>query len=218
MSQPFQFPDPVYAIADDGGVNHHTSIELADAVLAAGVRLLQLRVKKQSTRSFVELAREIKARADRAGASLIVNDRADIARLIDAAGVHVGREDLSPSDARAIVGERRVVGVSTHSVTQARAAQRSGGINYIAFGPVYSTVSKEGADTARGVQELHEVRQVCALPLVAIGGINIHNLSSVMATGVDAVAVIAAIAQDNNPTAAARALVTQAYSLRRETR
>ena len=203
----FRFPNPVYPIVDAGGAPRRTHLELAEAVLAAGVPFLQLRVKDASTRAFVEVARAVKAAADRAGAMLIVNDRADVAHLVDAAGVHLGQTDLPPSAARAILGPEKIVGFSTHSTAQAEAALREAAIDYLAFGPVFPTRSKENPDPVQGVEVLRTVRGLCPLPLVAIGGIDGESLSAVLATGADAAAMIGAIAGAPDPTAATRRLL-----------
>jgi thiamine-phosphate pyrophosphorylase len=205
--QGFRFPNPVYPIVDAGGAAGRTHLELADAVLAAGAPLLQLRVKGASTRAFVEIARAVKAAADRAGAMLIVNDRADVAHLVDAAGVHLGQTDLPPSAARAILGPQKIVGFSTHSTAQAEAALQEAAIDYLAFGPVFPTRSKENPDPVQGVEVLRAVRGLCRLPLVAIGGIDGESLPAVLAAGADAAAVIGAIAGATDPTAATRRLL-----------
>jgi thiamine-phosphate pyrophosphorylase len=200
----FAFSDPLYPIADAAG--GRDVVALAEAILAGGATLLQLRAKDVATAELVALAREIKRRADAAGALLIVNDRADVARLVDAAGVHLGQDDLPPAAARAILGANALIGLSTHSPDQAAAAVRRGAIDYLAFGPIYPTASKRAADPAQGLGALAAVRARCRLPLVAIGGIDASNVAAVLAAGADAVAVIGAIAGAADPAAALRAL------------
>jgi len=122
----FAFPDPLYPIAD--AVAGRDMLSLVEAVVAGGARLVQLRAKDMPSGELVELARAVKLCAERAGARLIVNDRADVARLVGAAGVHLGQQDLPPDAARAIVGPDAVVGLSTHNAAQLDAALRAGGI------------------------------------------------------------------------------------------
>src|SRR5512147_2382596 len=117
---PFAFPDPLYPIADAGP--GRDVVALAEAMLAGGARLLQLRAKDAPSGELVRLARAVKTRAAAAGALLIINDRADVAALVDADGVHLGQDDLPPAAARALLGPRKIIGFSTHTPAQAAAA------------------------------------------------------------------------------------------------
>jgi thiamine-phosphate pyrophosphorylase len=199
----FTFPDALYPIADAGSCRD--VVALAEAILAGGARLLQLRAKDASTRELVALARAVQARAVRAGALLILNDRADVARLVGT-GVHLGQDDLPPAAARAILGPDAVIGVSTHNLAQLDAAVEAGAADYLAFGPIFATRSKANPDPALGLAELAAARARCPLPLVAIGGITAASIRAVRAAGADAVAVIGAIASAADPTAATRQL------------
>src|SRR5512143_335944 len=120
----FLFPSRVYPIVDTLNDPRRSHVELAGAVLAAGVPFLQLRVKGESTGRFVETAREVKALADQHRALLMINDRADIAKLVDAAGVHLGQDDLPVAAARQILGPDKLIGLSTHNLAQAETAAR----------------------------------------------------------------------------------------------
>ena len=168
-------------------------LALLDVWLGAGVRLVQLRAKAMAGGPLLELARAAAARTSAAGAVLIVNDRADVARLARAGGVHVGQSDLEPRDARRIVGEAAWVGVSTHSAAQAQAVSREK-IDYLAVGPVFATRTKGGsadepiglAGVRQGVAAAHEA----GLPVVAIGGITLDLAPGVIAAGASSVAVI----------------------------
>ena len=206
----FRFPGPLYPIVDTTAAPGRSAIELAEAMLAAGICLLQLRVKEAPTRIFVELARAVKSATDRYNAQLIINDRTDIASIVNAAGVHLGQEDLPPGAARQFLGTNKVIGQSTHNVAQAEAALRMGGVDYLAFGPIFPTQNKDRPDPVQGIAGLQRIRQICSLPLVAIGGITSATLAQVMHAGVDAVAVIGAIAQADDPGAATRALLQSA--------
>ena len=189
----FAFPNRLYPIVDTLGEPARSYVELARAILAGGAPLLQLRVKDQPTRRFVEIAREVKALADRGNAQLIINDRTDIAKLVDAAGVHLGQQDLPTAAAREILGPGKVIGVSTHNLAQAEAAVREGIADYIGFGPIYPTTSKDRPDPVQGLEGLRAVRRHVALPIVAIGGITTTTLPEVLAAGADAVAMISEI-------------------------
>jgi thiamine-phosphate pyrophosphorylase len=189
----FSFPSRLYPIVDTLNDPRRSYVELAHAILSAGAPLLQLRVKNTPTGRFVEIAREVKALADRHGAQLIVNDRPDIAKLVDAAGVHLGQEDLPVAAARQVLGPDKIVGFSTHSLAQAEAAARAGIADYIGFGPIYPTSSKERPDPVQGIDGLRQIRARVALPIVAIGGITAATMPAVLAVGADAVAMIGEI-------------------------
>lgn len=167
--------------------------DVFDAWLDAGVRLIQLRAKSLPSGAMLDLADALAVQARAAGATFIVNDRADVARLSGADGVHVGQTDLAPADARAVVGDAAVVGVSTHNDEQARRAV-SEAVNYVAIGPVFSTSSKERPDPVVGLDGVRRARAIVSdaagLPLVAIGGITLERATSVIEAGADSVAVI----------------------------
>jgi len=141
---------------------------------------------------------------------LIVNDRVDVAALVGAAGVHLGQEDLPAAAARAQLGPRAIIGLSTHDPVQLDAAVREGIADYLAYGPVFVTTSKARPDPTQGLAALAAARRRCPHPLVAIGGIDGDRLADVLATGADAVAVIAAIARAGDPEAATRTLLAAA--------
>jgi thiamine-phosphate pyrophosphorylase len=217
----FRFPDRLYPIVSLAPVASParatrkrspdpTLLELAEAVLAAGPRLIQLRAKGLPTGELVDLARRIKALCDHHGAALIINDRADVARLVDAAGVHLGQTDLAPQAARRILGPAKVIGYSTHSLAQLEAAVAAGAADYLAFGPIFPTGSKDDPDPVQGLPALREVRRACPLALVAIGGITRATLAEVLAAGADAAAVIGAIAAAADPARATRELLEEA--------
>lgn len=204
---PFAFPDPLYPIADADSCAD--VVALAEAILAGGARLIQLRAKRATTRELIDLAGAVHARAARAGAIMILNDRADVARLIGC-GVHLGQDDLPPAAARAILGPDAFIGFSTHTPAQMDAAVRAGGVDYLAFGPIFATASKANPDPVQGLDGLAAARARCPLPLVAIGGITLATIPSVRAAGADAVALIGAIAGAADPTAATRVLAAAA--------
>jgi thiamine-phosphate pyrophosphorylase len=198
-----QLPSRLYAMVDTAG--GHDPVELARILLGAGVRLMQLRLKDTASRDFLAAARAIVALCHERGAILIVNDRADIARLAGADGVHIGQHDLPLADARAIMGPAAIVGVSTHSVDQARAAA-AGGADYIGFGAIYSGGLKN-VQHAQGLDRLRAVRAAVATPIVAIGGITEATMADVLAAGADAVAIITDVVRATDIPAKVRALL-----------
>jgi thiamine-phosphate pyrophosphorylase len=167
--------------------------------LSGGARLLQLRAKTLESGAFLELAQAIQDDAAAAGAQLVVNDRADIAALAGAAGVHVGQDDLSPGDVRRIVGTKAVVGFSTHSEAQLADAAREP-ISYVAIGPVYRTGTKDTGYEHVGLNLVRRAAQIAAphaLPVVAIGGITLTSAQSVIEAGAASVAVISDLLSGN---------------------
>jgi thiamine-phosphate pyrophosphorylase len=198
-----KLPSRFYAMVDTAGGQDPAA--LARMLLEAGARIMQLRLKEAGSRDFLATAREIAGLCRSHGAMLIVNDRADIARLADAAGVHVGQDDLPLADARAIMGTGSIVGVSTHSVEQARAAA-AGGADYIGFGAIYTGGLKNLAK-AQGLERLRAVRAAVSLPIVAIGGITETTMPEVLAAGADAAAIITDVVRASDIAAKVRALL-----------
>jgi len=160
----------------------------AAALLEGGAGILQVRHKGHWSRDFFETARTVARLCREAGVPLVVNDRADFALLLEA-GLHVGQDDLAPRDARKLIGHEPLLGFSSHNVSQLCAA---GGepVDYVAFGPVFTTVSKRNPDPVVGVEEVRRCRTLIDKPLVAIGGITRDTAPSVLEAGADSVAVI----------------------------
>lgn len=168
--------------------------ELARALRDAGVTLLQYRDKTSAPQEILQAAARIVAVFSGVDATLILNDRADLA-LLAGWGVHVGHLDLSPRDARLAIGAKRVIGVSTHNDAQIIAADASDA-NYIAVGPVFATSTKANAEAVIGLEGVQRARALTKKPLVAIGGITRQNARSVIDAGADSVAVISGLLVD----------------------
>jgi len=180
----------VYPILDTGAfaAREFSLTRAAAAWLEGGAEILQLRHKQHWGRAVFDAARDIARMCREAGALFIVDDRADIAMLLEA-GLHVGQDDLPPRDARRLLGSEAVIGFSSHNVPQVCAA---GGepADYVAFGPVFPTASKRNPDPVTGIEALKECRALVEKPLVAIGGITRETAAGVWAAGADSVAVI----------------------------
>jgi len=198
-----RLPSHFYAMVDPAA--GHEPVALARILLEAGALVLQLRLKEAGSREFLAAARAINALCRERGAMMIVNDRADIAKLSDAAGVHVGQTDLPLAAARAIVGPEKIVGVSTHTLEQARAAAAEGA-DYIGFGAIYSGGLKN-VKNAQGLERLRSVRAAVPLPIVAIGGITEATIADVLAAGADAVAIITDVVRSPDIRAKVRAIL-----------
>lgn len=190
----------------DGGATEEDFMRRASALIAAGVQVLQLRDKQLDDRMLLARARRLRELTADSGALFIMNDRADLAFLARADGVHVGQEELTVKDARAIVGPRSLVGVSTHSLEQARAAVLDGA-DYIGVGPTFPSTTKEFA-AFPGLDLLRRISAEIRLPAFAIGGVTRENLRQVQACGVSRVAVSGAVHHSPDPAAAARELLS----------
>jgi len=175
----------------------------AQKLADAGVRLLQYRNKSASSRELFESSRRLSSLLARQGVSFLVNDRADVASVADATGVHVGQEDLSVEAARRVIGTEKWVGVSTHNLEQfERAATTSA--DYIAAGPVFATSTKANPDPVVGIDFIRRVRALTNKPIVAIGGITLDRAAEVIRSGANSVAVASDILRAPDPGRRAR--------------
>jgi thiamine-phosphate pyrophosphorylase len=163
-------------------------VKAAEALLEAGSRIVQFRHKAQYDRTVYAQARQIASLCRASDALFVVNDRADVAMLLDAA-LHVGQDDLSPSRARRLIGPNRILGFSTHNNCQISTAAAEP-IDYVALGPIFGTASKENPDPVVGLEQLRRLRASIRQPLVAIGGIARENAARVWEAGADSVAVL----------------------------
>jgi thiamine-phosphate pyrophosphorylase len=178
----------LYAILDPS-LTTEPLLAVAQKLADAGLQLIQLRDKSASPSNLYDTARELSNFLASRNMKFILNDRPDIAALVDAAGVHVGQEDLPVEDARKICGAPRWVGVSTHNIEQLRQADLTSA-DYIAVGPVFPTGTKLNPDPVVGLEFLRQARRLTNKPLVAIGGITIETAADVFRAGADSVAVI----------------------------
>jgi len=163
-------------------------VEAARAIIGSGARILQFRHKEHFSRAMFETAEKIGDLCRSAGSLFVVNDRVDIAMMLQAA-VHLGQDDLCPADARRLMGQNAAIGFSTHNEEQLRAATGEP-VDYLAFGPLFGTTTKENPDPAVGLDELRRLRPLITKPLVAIGGITRANALAAFEAGADSVAVI----------------------------
>ena len=154
--------------------------------------MVQLRAKGVEAGEFLAWAHLAVAESRELGVKIIVNDRADVALLSGARGVHVGQDDLSPGAARRLLGDDAIIGLSTHSIEQAERAAAAP-VDYVAIGPVFETRTKQSAYTPLGIEGVSAVRRVVTKPLVAIGGIDLQRAPMLLDAGADGVAVISAL-------------------------
>lgn len=192
----------LYAILDaDPEFTSDSSLsipEIADRLVEAGVELFQYRDKRGSARRILENSRALASRLGPKNVRVIVNDRADLAAIAGAGGVHVGQQDLSVAEARRICGAQLWVGVSTHNLEQLQAADASSA-DYIAVGPIFPTGTKANPDPVAGLEFVRTARAITRKPLVAIGGITIESASAVYQAGADSIAVIRDLMAASDP-------------------
>ena len=181
--------DSLYAIVDAEVADR--PLALAFQALNAGCAVVQLRAKRLDDVSFLEIAKRVRSACTHARVPFVVNDRADIARLVCADGLHLGQDDLSIEDARRVVGDMQI-GVSTHTLEQAATAEAEGA-DLLAFGPVFETKTKENPDPVVGLRTLEAVCQAVSCPVVAIGGITPENAAKTRGAGARYVAAISAL-------------------------
>lgn len=182
----------LYTFADTTYCPQMTHAELAMALLQGGAKIIQLRAKNKTPAEVLRVAREIVSLKKNHDFIFIINDHASVCVEADADGVHVGQGDMPVSEARKIVGPNKIVGLSTHSVEQARAAQ-SLPVDYIGLGGIFPTQTKPTGHPVLGVEVLSQVVKLSRVPVVAIGGINATNFQAVLSTGVASIAIVSAI-------------------------
>ena len=187
-----------------------STVEIVEAAIEGGVDAIQLREKETDAKHRYELGQQLRELTAEAGVDLIVNDRIDLARAIDADGVHLGQSDLPISVAREQLGDDAIIGASVSTVSEARLAAITGA-DYVGVGAIYGTTSKPEAPTADdglGLDTLADIVQTVRIPVVAIGGITPENAAEPIAAGASSVAVISAITAADDPAEAARKLRT----------
>ena len=197
---------PVYPITDRrlAGTDHAAQVR---ALASAGARFIQLREKEMPDDQLYAEARAALEAASEAGVTLIINDRVDLAIALNTPGVHLGQADLPPDSARNLLGPEAIIGFSTHNIDQVREALKMP-IDYLAFGPIYPTSTKDDPDPVTGIELLREVREIAeSIPVVAIGGITRSNICDVLAAGAVSAAIIGDLYIDSDPAAAYSELI-----------
>jgi len=195
--------DPrLYVILDRAAARGRDLLTILDATLAGGCRLVQLREKEWPSGRLLPMAERLRDRCRAVGATFIVNDRLDLALALGADGVHLGQDDLPPAAARPLLRPGMILGLSTHSLEQARAAQAAGA-DYVAVGSMFPTGTKPDFQLV-GPELIGKLRGEISVPLIGIGGITHDNVAQVIHAGADGVAVISAVCAAPDPEAATR--------------
>ena len=182
----------VYPITD-ARLTRLSHAEQVEKLVAGGAEIIQLREKNAAPKDFYADAERALKFARKNGVKIIINDRVDIALALRADGVHLGQDDLPPGYARKILGEKAIIGFSTHTIGQAAKAAELP-VDYIAIGPVFATKTKENSDEIVGVETIKKVREAIGdFPLVAIGGIRWENFRDVLSAGANSAAIVSAL-------------------------
>ncbi len=194
----------LYLVTDRTLMNAPSLAEAVESAVRGGCTLVQLREKTASSLEFFNIAQSVKSVTDRYGIPLIINDRVDIALAVDAAGVHVGQEDLSAAIVRRLIGANKILGVSASTLKEAKQAQADGA-DYLGVGAMFTTGTKTDAHLV-SMNELGQIRRDVSIPIVVIGGINKTTIPIFRGTGINGVAVVSAILSAKDIQAVAKEL------------
>lgn len=203
----------LYAVTDRAWLNGETLYSQVEKALIGGATFIQLREKNLDKEEFLKEATELKELCKKYNVPFVINDNVEIARLVDADGVHVGQSDMIATDVRSMLGEDKIIGVSASTVEQALLAQEMGA-DYVGTGAIFPTDSKSDVGVV-GTEALKAVCDAVDIPVVAIGGINEENILQLKGTGVDGVAVISAIFAKPDITLATKRLKTLSEEMTR---
>lgn len=191
-------PEGIYGITGDNFAHGKTNLECVKAMIDGGIKIIQYRDKTKSIKEKVKEAKEIRELCREKGVVFIVNDHVDIAILVDADGVHIGQDDMEPSDVRKLIGDNKIIGLSTHSEEQGMKAFLNPDVDYIGVGPIFPTTTKDTAPVGLGYLE-YAVKNL-HLPFTAIGGIKEHNLHEIISRGAKNVCLVSDIIGADNIT------------------
>jgi thiamine-phosphate pyrophosphorylase len=176
----------------DSRLTRRTVLEDVESAVSAGVKIIQYREKDLNTREMIDEAKKIGHLCRKKNALFIINDRVDIALAVDADGVHLGNEDMLYRDARGLLGDKKIIGLTVHDAGEAMESERIGA-DYIGISPIFKTITKPDAGAPSGIRLIKHIKKAVKIPFVAIGGINLENIKSVLEAGARSIAVISAI-------------------------
>lgn len=197
----------LYLVLDRDVAGERPLTDIARSAIDGGCRLFQYREKHRPKNEIYRVATALRSITAQGGATFIMNDFSDVAQAVEADGVHLGQDDLPLADARHILGQDRLIGISTHSIEQAIEAE-NGGADYIGFGPMYHTLTKDTGRTPLGPNAARELCAQISIPIFGIGGINLTNIAELRHTGLNGVAILSAVLQAPEVETAVQQLVT----------
>ena len=198
----------LYLVTDRFDLTEEEFLNVIEQSILGGVSIVQIREKTSSTKDFFQLAKKCKKITDKYDVPLIINDRIDVAQAVDAAGVHLGQDDMPCEMARCILGPDKTIGISVHTYKEALRAQNDGA-DYLGVGAIIETNTKKDADIATPI-ELQKIKERIEIPTVAIGGINESNANEIVSNyDFDGIAVVSAIMLSENPREASEKLLNE---------
>ena len=195
----------LHVLTDTVFQSRFSHLELAGLAIRGGADTIQYRQKSGSTREMIHIATQMKRVCSDQGVPLIVNDRVDVAIAARADGVHLGQDDFPIPLARELLGQEMIIGASASNMEEVEKCLLDGA-DYVGFGPVYPTASKDDTGSVKGIDSLVQVVKAVTIPIIAIGGINIDNVSEILQTDVHGIAVISSVCCQEDPEEATRAL------------
>ena len=184
-------PEGIYGITGDNFAHGRSNLECVKAMIEGGLKIIQYRDKTKSIKEKTKEAREIRELCKKHGVIFIVNDHVDIALLVDADGVHIGQDDMNPADVRKLIGDDKIIGLSTHSEEQGMKAFLDPDVDYIGVGPIFPTTTKDTAPV--GLEYLEYAVKNLHLPFTAIGGIKEHNIHEIISRGAKNICLVSDI-------------------------
>lgn len=205
----------LYLVTDRDLSLGRSNLEIVASAIKGGVSCVQIREKKCPIRKYISEAKELKRLLTPHNIPLVINDRVDVAMAVQADGIHLGQTDMDITDARRIVGNEVIIGISAESLDDAIRAEKQGA-DYIGISPVFATPTKKDTAPPLGLKGVAEIRSRVAIPVVGIGGINSSNARDVIEAGADGIAVVSAIVATPSPEQAARKLLQLILSARRK--
>lgn len=205
----------VYLVMGLNEFNGRPPLEIAELALKGGITMLQLREKERDIREVLECGKKIRRLCDEYKVPFIVNDRVDLAMILEADGVHIGQTDLPAFEVRKLIGNDAIIGVSAGNSAELNRAMEEGA-DYLGLGSIFATSTKKDAGPPVGVEWIWEVSQQVNIPIVGIGGIQPENVSEVIRAGADGVAVVSAITHHMNPNQAAESLVRMVMEVKKQ--
>lgn len=196
MNKKFILSTIDFYLITDSNLSKNGIFSDVENAINAGCKIIQYREKDKSTREMIEEASIIKKLCKK-DTIFLVNDRIDVALAVDSDGVHLGQDDMSLSTARKLLGNDKIIGLSTHNYSHAIEAQKNGA-DYIGFGPIFYTSTKKDIDSVLGINSIDNIRNSINIPIVAIGGINKNNCAQIIKNGADSIVSISAVVSKNN--------------------
>ena len=189
-------PNGLYGITGEKFSNGKSNFQCVKEMIKGGIKIIQYREKDKSMKEKIKEAKAIRALCRDNGVLFIVNDHVDLALLVDADGVHVGQDDMTPADVRKLVGKDKIIGLSTHSPEQAFTAYYNKDVDYIGVGPIYPTTTKDTEPV--GLDYLDFVTKNIDMPFVAIGGIKTHNIDEIISRGAHTICMVSEVVSNDN--------------------